>query len=166
MQFEVKGLSELIGAFARFPDEVRTGMHAMGEAAGQLLRGELAQYPPRRYGVKNPPRTAKQRRFIHWAIRQGIIEIPYRRGISPGSEALGRSWTVETRTLGGASVETMVTVGTRASYAPLVQGDDQTTMHQGTGWPTDKRVAERKLPDIVRLAEDMVGRILARLGLR
>lgn len=37
----------------------------------------LARYPPPARGRRNPPRTERQRRYLHWLARQG--RIPYRR---------------------------------------------------------------------------------------
>jgi hypothetical protein len=78
--------------------------------------------------------------FLRHAFEEGLIDSPYRRGRSAGSEGLGRKWTVEFRDEGKTAV-----VGNNASYARFVQGQsDQALYHQTTGWTTDKKVAKQE----------------------
>ena len=101
------------------------------------LKGKIAQYPPRS-SRPNPlirlnPRV---RRGFFYHLKKGDIEVPYRRGQSPGSQKLGQSWNVQ-QSLSGWQA----TVGTSVSYARLVQDSaNQTSYHRGTGWITTNQV--------------------------
>lgn len=69
--------------------DIRQALQRLAEArlaraiAGALDAGAaaaydvLARYPPPARGRRNPPRSARQRRYLHWLARQG--RIPYRR---------------------------------------------------------------------------------------
>lgn len=104
-------------------------------AGGQYIKSQLAVYPPARHGRQ--PMTPRQRRGFFAKLKAGEIEVPYRRGISPGSRKLGQSWSVE-------ASEHEAIVGTRVGYGPLVQARaDQARYHQVTGWRTEADVVER-----------------------
>ena len=92
-----------------------------------------------------PFKSDKSRRWFFWALREGKIEVPYRRGQSPGSEDLQQSWTT-TVSADGRRGE----VGTNTRYARLVQdASRQTGYHKTTGWRTIQDVAKKEAPKIV-----------------
>jgi hypothetical protein len=130
----VEGLDKLLRKLGKMgPGVFRP---AIAEAAAHI-KSAIAKYPPVRHG-KQLFKTIKQRAWFFYALANGLIEVPYRRGLSPSSEALGRRWTVEFRDEGQTAV-----VGNNASYAKVVQeSEDQSYYHKVTGWPTDKTVAE------------------------
>jgi hypothetical protein len=133
---EVEGLNALLRKLKRLG--APTYRPAIAEA-GALLKGVMATYPPRRHGPQ-PPKTMRQRVFLINAIRDGTIDFPYRRGQSPGSEGLGRRWTVQLRDDGLTAA-----VGNNASYAKFVQSaEEQSAYHETTGWTTDKQAAEEQ----------------------
>lgn len=103
-------------------------------AVGELVRAAIAQYPgPPKYPLRWA--SAKQRLWFLRAVRDGRVEVPYRRQFSPGSQRLGPSWAVATQ---GREVF----VGTRATYAPYVQSSErQQPFHADTGWKTDEQAA-------------------------
>ncbi len=83
----------------------------------------LARYPPPARGRRNPPKTAKQRRYLHWLARQG--RIPYRRigNLRQKLAILKRDRSREVRNT--------------ASYYPYVWGSraiPQARIHAGV-WP-------------------------------
>ena len=109
---------------------------------GQTLKRIMAVYPPvsRR---KQPFKTDKQRRYVMWALRKGMIVIPYFRGQNPRSENMKARWIV--RKIAGG-----VAVANNASYAQLVHGwQQQATYHKGTGWRTDQEVMTTEKARIV-----------------
>lgn len=120
----------------------------LGLAAAALhLEGLMKQYPPSPGGRPQPPKTDKQRKFLHMAVRKGIIQIPYVRGSSSQSEKLGQSWTTRAENGGLRQV-----VGTSASYAPLVQGERQSEYHKVTGW--------KQADNVVRAESATLGNIV------
>lgn len=136
----VEGLDKALRKLRRLgPDAYRP---AMAEG-GAHLKNVMAQYPPRRYGPQ-PAKTSKQRAFLFWAIANGIIQVPYVRGSSPGSQTLGKRWTVAERDNGLTAV-----VGNNAGYARLVHSaTEQTEYHRLTGWKTDQQVVEEEAPRV------------------
>lgn len=119
--------------------------------AGSFLKGKLANYPPARHG-KQPFVSPRQQRFFFYALNAGIIDVPYSRGISSGSQKLGQSWQVEVNGL-------YAIIGTGVSYAPVVQGeDDQSRYHRITGWKTEAQVAAEDGPQAVRIVESYIAK--------
>ena len=149
----VEGLDKLLRKLGKMGPSVFRP--AIAEAATHI-KSKIAQYPRVRHG-KQPFKTDKSRRYFFFALRNSLIEVPYRRGLSPGSEALGRRWTVEFRDDGKTAV-----IGNNASYARLVQSDDeQTNYHRLTGWPTDKSVAETEAHEVREIIARHISRALS-----
>lgn len=141
---EIQGLDELLKGLRSLSGRgLRTAIRRASQAIGEEVKGRMMRYPPRRYGVKAVFASRKQRGFFFAALREGRIEVPYRRGQSPGSQDLKNKWVVQARDDGAV-------VGTPVGYAPLVQSArEQTEMHRGTGWVTDEQVvAEVSKSDI------------------
>lgn len=119
-------------------------------AGGLRFKGILATYPS--HTPRAMPMTPAQRRGFFARLRSGAIQVPYRRGQSPGSQALGRRWAVSRN--GNMSV----TVGNNATYAALVQGGSQTGYHRVTGWKTAQQAWDDNAQTIVRDIREAVGR--------
>lgn len=125
------------------------------EASLLSLHDDLTDYPPRpqRPYLKPPLRTAKQRRYFFWALKQGIIKVPYTR-----TGKLGQSWTWEI-TQTGAGLRG--TVGTNMSYAKWVQNEEsQAAIHRGN-WLTDAAAVQRRRAGIGRRFAAAIKRALA-----
>ena len=105
-------------------------------AAAEHVKGQIQTYPRVRRGPQ-PFKTDKQRRGFFAKLKAGVIDVPYRRGISPGSQRLDTKWFVSMLSDLRASI-----VNT-ASYARLVHDrTQQSRYHQETGWKTAQEVAE------------------------
>ena len=132
-------------------DIVKAGL----KAAGVHVKGKLAQYPPRKY-LPQPFKTDKQRRFFFAALRDGRIEVPYRRGQSPGSEDLGQKWTVKDRK-GGLQV----VVGNNVSYGPYVQDPaSQSGYMKAVGWKDTDQVAQEETAKVNEILAKEIDRAL------
>lgn len=108
---------------------------AIGFAA-TFLQGKMQEYPAHT-SRPNPliKLDPKVRRGFFYHLKKGDIEVPYRRGQSPGSQKLGQSWKIETRNYGFKAI-----IGTGVSYARLVQDSaKQTSYHRQTGWITTRQ---------------------------
>lgn len=130
-EIEVEGLEELI---VRFGVDLEPALGAAAVAIAAEAQDRIAPYP----GASRKPqpfRSAKQRRGFFARLRSGAIQVPYRRGSSPGSQTLGRRWNIQPQRLGA-------TLQNTASYAGLVHGKaEQAKYHKGT-WKTDEDVKE------------------------
>ena len=115
-------------------------LHAAIQSAGMYIKGLMTVYPPRTHiplSAVGGFKTDKSRRYFFWALKKGLIEVPYRRGQSPGSESLDKKWTSKYDRNKFEAV-----VGNNASYARLVQGGKQTKMMKMIGWKTVDKVAK------------------------
>jgi len=128
------------------------------KAAAVEVKGEITKYPPGSNAHRPQPfKTAKQRAYFFWALKQGIIEVPYRRGQSPGSEDHGQSWTVKGMKQGLQQV-----IGSDTSYGPLLQDPNrQAAYHAETGWKTTDDVIQEKEEEVLQKIKQQVDRILA-----
>lgn len=122
-------------------------------AAAVHLQGQFARYPRRRtisageVWSRDATKRKRQIRGFFAKLKKGLIEVPYRRGMSPGSRKLGQSWTTQASNGGFTQ-----TVGTRAPYAPLVHSArKQTRFHKVTGWKTDEQIVKEQAPNLVRI---------------
>jgi hypothetical protein len=110
-------------------------MQAATKAAAAVGQDRIAKYPGARRR-KMVFASDRQRRGFFARLRSGAIEVPYRRGSSPGSETLGRRWHIRQH---GAIGHVLTN---DASYAPLVHGaDTQAAYHKGN-WKTDEGLAK------------------------
>lgn len=123
----------------------------------------LSQIKP--YPEKNRPsrssvygqtwKSVKQRRYFFFALRKGIIQVPYRRGLSPGSQRLGRSWTAK------QVDDTSVAIGTNVSYARMVKDEGQQTRYmKAVGWTTIQQDIERGKREVFDTMNTVIRRAL------
>jgi len=107
------------------------------EESLQILQDDLTDYPgPPQRPYPKMLRTAKQRRYFFWALKEGIIQVPYVR-----TGKLGQSWTYKI-TDTGAGLRGVV--GTNMSYAKVTQnGESQAMIHRGN-WLTDARAVTQR----------------------
>lgn len=136
--FDIK-LTEMLRA-----DGLRRGLRA----GALYLRGKVGRYPPVSRRAVGQFLTELQIRYLWAASKAGDIEIPYRRGLSPGSERMGLRWDMDSRNSGLTQV-----IGNSSSYINYVQGDEQSVYHRETGW--------QKIEDIVEDEADNVMSIIA-----
>lgn len=130
-------------------------------AAVLHLKGLIAVYPPsseankpRSFVSKGNNRWYERGFGSKWARKDGST------GSAQTSETLGRSWTEAVDPAGK-----WAQVGTRASYAPLVQDrDEQAAFHKDRGWQTAQDVLDDNTDDIVGKIADAVSDTLAKAG--
>ena len=149
----IEGLAQLLVTVDELQDLVP--VKAALRAGALHMRGAIAAMPPvsRR---SQPLRTEKQRRGFFWRLHHGLIDVPYRRGSSPGSETLTRRWTIGEEADGLRQV-----IGNNARYGRLVQDrEQQTAYHRDTGWPTVQGVEETEGPKVLDLVKAYVDQTL------
>lgn len=154
VNIQIKGLKKLRGKMGDLAgmEAVKTGI----EAAALHTKGVVAKYPAQKRGLKQPPKTAKQRRYLHWAFRNGVLDFPYRRGQSPGSKAFGRKWTIATKDRGLTAI-----IGNLTSYGPyLMDKRRQSRFMRSMGWQTTDAVVKRERKKIVSLVQKEIKKLL------
>lgn len=119
-------------------------------AGGAHLKTAMQVYPnasrPTRASIYGKPfQSRRQQRYFFYALKAGLIQVPYRRGSSPGSRNLKQQWTVQA-TNDGMTVE----IGNNTPYGPLVQGQGRQSLYmKAVGWQTEKQVLAKEGPVVV-----------------
>ena len=125
------------------PEKMRHEVEVALGGAADIIRAGVKQYPSRQSTGPQQWKSEKQRRWFFAALREGKIQVPYRR-----TGKLGQSWT---KRIDRGSTWPAAVIGTHMAYAPYVQdADRQTAMHARTPWPTAQGVAEEKSDEVVR----------------
>lgn len=135
----IEGIDE-IAKKIRSLEEMKHVKGAIYKAAQFIELRLRASYPEKPHRP-NPmiKLNPKVRRGFFYHLKEGNIEVPYRRGASLTSEDLQNSWTTRQENQGWRAV-----VGTNVSYARLVMDrSKQTQYHKVTGWPTVDDIAEK-----------------------
>ncbi|MBA4420264.1 MAG: hypothetical protein C0391_03880 [Anaerolinea sp.] len=156
INIEVTGAKELVAKLGKMAG--LTFFKAALKAGGVYLKGKIS-IPP---GVNRLSRAevygdtwkgGAQRRFFFGALMAGIIDVPYVRNQSAGSQGLTKRWTVKASD-GGMTV----TVGNNAGYGALVHGEvgEQSRYLAAVGWRPASTVAEEEGPVIVRQIDEAV----------
>jgi len=162
---KITGLEELEAKLSKLDGRLQRVMQLAAIAVGHEVKRIAGQYPPRKYvplSAVGGFASDKSRRFFFAALREGKIDVPYRRGVSPGSERLGTRWHVEKHGRTGAAV------GNPVSYAPYVHSPGgQTSMMAAIGWPTTEDIRDKVESGgrIKRIVQKVIGDALAWLGL-
>ena len=145
----IKGLEPLqkrIAELARFKHTLRAI-----DKAGQHVKRKARLYP-RQSRRKQPFRTDKSRRYFFWALRSGVISVPYQRTMT-----LKNGWQSDAANGGFTQI-----ISNDVSYGSLVQGmGTQASYHAGT-WPTEAMIAQNEAPEVIRIiaagiAQDVAG---------
>ena len=140
LSVRVEGLDELFSKLNSLGSAVYRP--AIAEAATHV-KSVIATYPQQKVGRKQPPVSQKQRIFLIIAIREGQIEVPYRR-----TGGLGQNWNITFRDNGKTAI-----VGNSTPGGVYVQGHGkQSVFHKGGGWKTNRQVADqesRKVKEIL-----------------
>lgn len=135
------------------------GMHPVApiavQEAADWLQMNLQEYPPLPHPkYKLRFYSAKQRRFVMWAIRTGVIQIPYKR-----TRRLAEGWKVRVDWHFRSSQIKAVVYNT-VPYVRWVMGDRmQAYMHRGY-WPRMTEVYKREKEEINRIIRDTVNAYL------
>ena len=93
---------------------------------------ETATYPPRKYvsiAEAGGWVSDRQRRWFFWALKEGKIEVPYKR-----TGTLGRSWQQRVARETDSIVGVVGSQGQIAPYNIYVQGPQQSRMMELIGW--------------------------------
>jgi hypothetical protein len=155
LSLELKGFDEL---YEKLGQKMEPHVQLMTMIIGEEVRKAIAREP----GLSHRPviwASERSRRWYFANRREQGLPAKYTRNSDPGSQRLGPSWAVAKR----GSMDAIV--GTRATYAPLVQSDEkQTAQHKATGWITDKLAIVNVLRSgvIGRIWRDTVDRMFGR----
>ncbi|MDD2765847.1 MAG: hypothetical protein PHE83_17940 [Opitutaceae bacterium] len=125
-------------------ENILPAVKAVVKAVAIEVKDKVAKAPPAPTGRRMPGLTQKQRFFLMKAIGSGLIQVPWRRAMSPRSESLSKSWAVAEEKEGLRQV-----IGNDTSYGPYVQDrEKQNLFHTITGWVTVQDVQEEVAPTL------------------
>ena len=129
---EVVGLEDVLWRIKSLPAEAQKQIiEDVGTYSEKVLQEKqpAQKYVSRRRAYGKPFFTAKQRRYFFWALKEGIIDVPYHR-----TGKLGKGWKVKRDPRAG-----WATITNAVPYAPYVQGMVQSRHEKLGGW---KRVVD------------------------
>lgn len=120
----------------------KNGLH---EAALTVQR-VLQIYPPVRRG-KQPFKTDKQRKYFFYALKKGLIEVPYVRRLNINSQDMRAHWEIESQNNGLTQI-----IGNRVSYSKYTHGNtSQSRYHAKTKWKTVLQITSSTQSRIERI---------------
>jgi len=150
IKIEVKGIEELQVALQQFPRQVQKYLAQAGnESAKLILKTEgIQKYPPA--DSANAPPTP------YYVRGRGM---QYKYGNNMKSEKYGSSWTVESKSF-------YTVIGNDTSYGKYLGGAEQSHIMAGRGWRKIYDVAMEKMPQIVKIFEQYVDKLLVACKLK
>lgn len=129
----------------------KNGLHLAALEVEKVLK----IYPPERHAPQ-PFKTEKQRRYFFYALRKGLIEVPYIRRVNINSQDMRANWEVKPLDNGFTQV-----IGNPISYSKYVHGNtEQNHYHKVTGWKTVAQIAKSMEPRIVQIVSAEVAKDL------
>jgi hypothetical protein len=145
--FRIEGMEELVKKISDL--EQLKGLKSILLAAGETLKGKLSVYPAQKsltraevYG--EPFKSEKQRKYFFYALRKGLISVPYSRGADAKSERFKASWALAAENDG-----LRVVIGNDTSYGPyLMDTERQSRFAAEIGWKTIDAVMEENASEI------------------
>jgi len=144
IKIEVKGIEELQRALQQFPRQVQKYLAQAGnESAKLILKTEgVMKYPPA--DSANAPPTPYYKRGVG---------MQYKYGNNMKSEKYGTKWTVENK-----AYKTII--GNSASYGKYLGGAEQSHVMARRGWRKLYDVTMEKMPQIVKVFDTWVDKLL------
>jgi hypothetical protein len=152
IKVEVEGLEELQRAIERFPREVEKYLGAAGlQAANKVVLPTegLKKYPPATGANAPPPPYYIRGRGTQYASGRN----------SGKSERYGTRWYAKRNGYG-------TEIGNTASYARWLAGDEQARHMAPKGWRKLTEVVEEKMPEIIKVYQAWVDKLLVAVGLK
>ena len=146
---QIIGLDKLKAKFAELSDDIRQTNSAAGEkAANEILNTTgLRSYPPET--AANHPPTPYYVRNYGTQTAHGNLG---------NSEHYGQKWTVESDTF-------TTTIGNSASYNKYLGGNPPAAHMVKIGWRSLVEVANEKIPEITRIYQGWINRLIKQAGL-
>jgi hypothetical protein len=143
MPIKIEGMEALLKQL----DEIEQlkPLKSVLKSAGMYLVGKLKIYPAEKQQTRTsvygePFKTEKQRRYFFYALKKGLITVPYSRGADARSERFKAAWTMTTRNSGMT-----VVIGNDTTYGPYLMDDNQQSKFMAAkGWKTIGAVEEEE----------------------
>lgn len=152
---EVQGLKELQAALKKLPPLAAD----MGtDKANEYMINVLRSYPPPRRVTYREAyggwKSDKQRRYFFWALRNGMIRVPYLR-----TQTLSGGWAIA-----GSGARSFIYNET--PYVGWVMGDGQARMMQLIGWKKADDILEERKDRVTEKFNAGVKKAIKQLGLQ
>ena len=103
---------------------------------GNMLRVEQGRQPAQLHQPQ-PFKSVAQRNWFFWALKNGIIQVPYVR-----TRNFTNSWEVSPSGAQGLTVD----VGTSLAHAPLLKSERMAMYHRVQGYETAQFTTQRTAP--------------------
>lgn len=154
---EVQGLDEFEAKLKKLPVEVQD--FVVDDVSKYYINVFKAEQPPQNYVTRKAAYgvtffTARQRRWFFAALREGLIDVPYKR-----TQALRNAW----RQVGEGARSF---IANDRPGAPFVVGDETQSRHEKlVGWFRAGELMEKRLPRALKIADAAVKKAIRKLGL-
>jgi hypothetical protein len=102
-------------------------------AWGNMLKTEQGRQPAQTHHAQ-PFRSVRSRNWFFWALKQGVISVPYQR-----TRNFTNSWEVSPSGANGLTVD----VGTPLAHAPLLKSERMAMYHRVQGYETAAFTTQR-----------------------
>jgi len=146
---QIIGLDKLKAKFSELSSEIRETNGAAGKEAAEVILNTT--------GVRSyPPETAANHPPTPYYVRGYGMQ--YAGGNNGASERYGTQFTVESDTF-------TTTIGNRASYGVYLGGNPNAKAMARIGWRSLVEVANEKIPEITRIYQGWINRLIKRVGL-
>jgi len=142
--FDIEGLPQLQNKLKHLPQDVKD---AVGDDIAKYLLNVVRAYPPQKSVTRKQAYgttffSDKQRRWFFWALKNGALDVPYKR-----TQAFSRSWRII-----GKGTDTIVVNET--DYGGYLMGPgEQSRMSKIIGWKTTEQVLDERAERIDRIAD-------------
>ncbi len=153
IKYDVKGYNRVRNSLRKLASDYKETIDQTVKDWTQEQRSGLKSfgYPPQR-NAPQPFKTERQRRWFFWALRTGVISVPYKR-----TGILASSWRATKQSWSHWVIENS------ASYAALVVGrDEQALYHKGHWWIAQDLIEEQTGDLTKDLTKEIIG--LAKMG--
>ncbi len=138
MSVKMLGIKDLYSRLGKVEAE-KALVPPMHEAMNHI-KTPISHYPAKKGNAPMEFVSEKQRRWFFWALNNGKITVPYKRG-----RTLGNSWSSAKVRIRRRKNGVFGRIGTNIPYAPLVQyRKTQAKRFRGI-WPTTDDVVEGNL---------------------
>jgi hypothetical protein len=145
MPIKIEGMEALLKQLTDI--EQLKPLKAVMKSAGMYLVGKLKVYPAEKQQTRASVygetfKSDAQRKYFFYALKKGLIHVPYSRGADSRSERFKAFWAMSTRNSGMT-----VVIGNDTTYGPyLMDTAQQSKFMAAKGWKTIGAVEDEEGP--------------------
>ena len=147
VSYDVKGYNRVRNALRKLASEYKKELDStIGDWTKKQRAGLKSHGYPAQSNAPQPFKTERQRRWFFWALKNGIINVPYKR-----TGIMASSWRATKRGDSDWVIENS------AAYTALVVGRGTQAQYHKNHWWVAQDIIEEETPDLTRkLTEEIL----------